>query len=334
MPANLTPDYKRAEAAYKRARDPRERLELLQEMHRTIPKHKGTEHLRAEIKTKIKELRDELAGPAKGGDRSGPATFIHPDGAAQVAILGPPNTGKSTLHAALTGSHAHTGAYPFTTLYPEPGMLPVDDTHIQLVDLPPVSPRHPIPWIGNALQSADGALLVIDLGQPGCVEQIIEVRELLAERRVTLTGSWDGEPAEGDDPFAVRLPTLLVANKSDAIADIDGDLAVCRELGDFHFPTTTVSAATGADLDTIGPWLFRNLDIVRVYTKAPGKPPDMQRPYTVRSGATVADVAMLVHRDLAASFQHARLWGRDAYDGQQVGRDHQVEDGDVLEIHT
>jgi len=334
MPANLTPDYKRAEAAYKRARDPRERLELLQEMHRTIPKHKGTEHLRAEIKTKIKELRDELAGPAKGGDRSGPATFIHPDGAAQVAILGPPNTGKSTLHAALTGSHAHTGAYPFTTLYPEPGMLPVDDTHIQLVDLPPISPRHPIPWIGNALQSADGALLVIDLGQPGCVEQIIEVREILAERRVTLTGSWDGEPAEGDDPFAVRLPTLLVANKSDAIADIDGDLAVCRELGDFHFPTTTVSAATGADLDTIGPWLFRNLDIVRVYTKAPGKPPDMQRPYTVRSGATVADVAMLVHRDLAASFQHARLWGRDAYDGQQVGRDHQVEDGDVLEIHT
>jgi len=98
--------------------------------------------------------------------------------------------------------------------------------------------------------------------------------------------------------------------------------------------SATVSAATGADLDTIGPWLFRNLDIVRVYTKAPGKPPDMQRPYTVRSGATVADVAMLVHRDLAASFQHARLWGRDAYDGQQVGRDHQVEDGDVLEIHT
>jgi ribosome-interacting GTPase 1 len=334
MPANLTPDYKRAEAAYKRARDPRERLELLQEMHRTIPKHKGTEHLRAEIKTKIKELRDELAGPAKGGDRSGPATFIHPDGAAQIAILGPPNTGKSTLHAALTGSHAHAGAYPFTTLYPEPGMLPVDDTHIQLVDLPPISPRHPIPWIGNALQSADGALLVIDLGQPGCVEQIIEVREILTERRVTLTGSWDGEPAEGDDPFAIRLPTLLVANKSDAIADIEGDLAVCRELGDFHFPTTTVSAATGADLDTIGPWLFRNLDIVRVYTKAPGKPPDMQRPYTVRSGATVADVAMLVHRDLAASFQHARLWGRDAYDGQQVGRDHQVEDGDVLEIHT
>ena len=334
MPANLTPDYKRAEAAYRRARDPQERLDLLQDMHRTIPKHKGTEHLRAEIKTRIKELKDELAGPSKGGDRGGPPTFIHPEGAAQVAILGPPNTGKSSLHVALTGSHAHIGAYPFTTQHPEPGMLPVNDAAIQLVDLPPISRHHPIPWIGNTLQSADGALFVVDLGQPGCVEQILEAREILAERRVTLTGSWDGEPASGDDPFAIRLPTLLVANKADAIPDIDGDLAVCRELGDLHFATVTVAAATGQGLDTIGPWLFRNLDIVRVYTKAPGKPPDMDRPYTVRRGATVTDVARLVHRDLAASFQHARVWGRGSYAGQQVGKDHVVEDGDILEIHT
>ncbi|MGB5433511.1 MAG: GTPase, partial [Acidimicrobiia bacterium] len=145
MPANLTPDYKKAEAAYKRSRDPHERLDLLQEMHRTIPKHKGTEHLRADIKTKIKELKDDLAGPSKGGARSGPPTFIHPDGAAQVAIIGPPNTGKSALHAALTGSHTQIGAYPFTTLYPEPGMLGIEDTAIQLVDLPPISSQHPIP---------------------------------------------------------------------------------------------------------------------------------------------------------------------------------------------
>jgi uncharacterized protein len=334
MPANLTPDYKRADAAYRRARDPQERLDLLQEMHRTIPKHKGTEHLCAEIKTRIKELKDELAGPSKGGDRRGPPTFIHPEGAAQVAILGPPNTGKSSLHAALTGSHAHIGAYPFTTQHPEPGMLPVNDAAIQLVDLPPISRLHPIPWIGNTLQSAGGALFVVDLGQPGCVEQIVEAREILGERRVTLTGSWDGAPASGDDPFAIRLPTLLVANKADVIPDIEGDLAVCRELGDLHFPTVAVAAATGQGLDKIGPWLFRNLDIVRVYTKAPGKAPDMDRPYTVRRGATVADVARLVHRDLAASFQHARVWGRGSYAGQQVGKDHVVEDGDVLEIHT
>ena len=334
MPANLTPEYKKAEAAYKRARDPQERLDLLGEMHRAIPKHKGTEHLRAEIKTKIKELRAELAGPAKGGARTGPATFVHPEGAAQVAIIGPPNTGKSAIHATLTGSHTQVGDYPFTTQYPEPGMLTIDDAQLQLVDLPPISSQHPIPWIGNTLQAADGVLLVIDLSQPGCVEDLIALRESLAERRVTLIGSWAPNPADDEDPFAVVLPTLLVVNKSDLIDDVEGELEVCRELADLHFPSLAVSATTGDGMGTIGPWLFRNLEIVRVYTKVPGKEADMGRPYTVRHGATVGEVAVLVHRDLAASFHHARIWGSDAYDGQHVGKDHVVEDGDILEIHA
>jgi ribosome-interacting GTPase 1 len=337
MPANLTPEYKKAEAAYKRARDPQERLELLGEMSRAIPKHKGTEHLRAEIKTRIKELKAELAGPSKGGAKTGPATFIHPEGAAQVAIIGPPNSGKSTLHASLTGSHTHVGDYPFTTQYPEPGMLTIDDAHVQLVDLPPISPDHPIPWIGNTLQSADGALLVIDLTQPGCVEALVTVVELLEERQVTLTERWGSrvdEGDEGDDPFGMQLSTLLVANKSDLIADVDGELAACMELADMQLPTLAVSSVTPGGVAEIGPWLFRSLEIVRVYTKVPGKDPDMGRPYTVRHGATVGEVAQLVHRDLASSFQHARIWGSDAYDGQQVGKDHVVEDGDVVEIHS
>ncbi len=334
MPANLTPEYKKAEAAYKRARDPQERLDLLGEMHRAIPKHKGTEHLRAEIKTTIKELKEELAAPSKAGAHTGPATYIHPEGAAQVALLGPPNTGKSPLHAALTGSHTHVGAYPFTTQYPEPGMLTINEARLQLVDLPPISSQHPIPWIGNTLQSADGSLLVMDLTQPECVEALIELRRILDERRVTLIGSWDADRTAGDDPFAIRLPTLLIVNKSDLIDDVEGELEVCRELADIHLPSLAVSATTGEGLDDIGPWLFRNLEIVRVYTKVPGKDADMKRPYTVRHGATVGDVALLVHRDLAASFHHARIWGSDAYDGQQVGKDHVVEDGDVLEIHA
>jgi ribosome-interacting GTPase 1 len=334
VPANLTPEYKKAESAYRRARDPQERLELLGEMHRAIPKHKGTEHLRAEIKTKIKELREALSGPSRAGARTGPATYVHPDGAAQIAIVGPPNTGKSTIHAALTGSHTHVGDYPFTTQYPEPGMLTVDDAHLQLVDLPAVSSQHPIPWLGNALQSADAAMLVVDLTQPGCVESLISIREILEDRRIVLVGSWEANTDGDGDPFTVRLPTLLLANKSDLIEDVVGELAVCAELADLHFPWLAVSAASGEGLDQIGPWLFRSLDIVRVYTKVPGSEPDLGRPYTVRHGATVGDIARLVHRDLAASFHHARIWGSDAYDGQQVGKDHVVEDGDVIEIHA
>jgi ribosome-interacting GTPase 1 len=333
MPANLTPEYKKAEAAYQRAKDPHERLELLGEMQRAIPKHKGTEHLRADIKTRIKELRAELAAPSKTGARTGPATYIHPEGAAQVALIGPPNTGKSSIHAALTRSHTHVGAYPFTTQYPEPGMLTIDDSSIQLVDLPPIAPEHPIPWIGNTLQSADGALLVIDLTQPACVDSLVAVRELLAERQITLSPEWERRHSEHDDPFATVIPTLLIANKADLIDDVEGELAACLDLANAHLPSLAASATTPGGLDEIGPWLFRNLEIVRVYTKVPGKEPDMTRPYTVRRGATVEDIARLVHRDLAASFQHARIWGSDAFDGQQVGKDHVVEDGDVVEIH-
>ena len=139
MPANLTPEYKAAEAQFRKARDPQERLEWLREMLRVIPKHKGTDHLQGDIKRRVKELSEELERPKKGGMRGGPALVIRPEGAAQIALIGPPNVGKSSLHAQLTGSGAPVAAYPFTTRYPEPGMMSYEDIHFQLVDLPAVS---------------------------------------------------------------------------------------------------------------------------------------------------------------------------------------------------
>jgi ribosome-interacting GTPase 1 len=156
MPANLSPEYKKAEAEFKQAREPRERLRCLREMLRTIPKHKGTEHLQADIKTRIKQLTEELAGPRKGGARTGPIHAIRPEGAAQVALIGPPNAGKSTLHARLTGSHAEIAPYPYTTKTPLPGMLPCWDIHFQLVDLPPVSADFMESWYTTWRPSATG----------------------------------------------------------------------------------------------------------------------------------------------------------------------------------
>src|SRR5512139_1881979 len=179
MPANLSPEYKSAEAAFRKARDPRERLEWLREMLRTIPKHKGTEHLQADIKARIKDLGEQLEGGRRGGGHGGPALVVRPEGAAQIALIGPPNAGKSALHARLTGSGAHVAEYPFTTQYPEPGMLPHEDVQFQLVDLPAVAPEHPVPWLAGALQSADAALLVLDLREPSCVEQLQAVRTIL-----------------------------------------------------------------------------------------------------------------------------------------------------------
>jgi len=340
MPANLTPEYKSAEAAYKNATDPRDRLTGLKDMLRTIPKHKGTEHLRADIKTGIKDLTEELVSGKKTGARGGPPTVIRPEGAAQVVLIGPPNTGKSALHSRLTGSHAETGPYPFATQYPLPGMLQVEDVSIQLVDQPSVSPDHPIPWIGNALQTADAAVLIVDLSRPGCVEHFVLAHEILAERKIVLSSRWplDG-PAEVDDtavpdPFTTVLPTVLVANKIDLIDEVEEELQVLKELAEVDYPTLTTSAETGEGLDAIGPWLFERLGIVRVYTKIPGAAVDSGRPFTVRVGQTVGDVAQLVHREIAATFKYARIWGTGSFDGQQVGKDHPVRDGDIVELHS
>jgi ribosome-interacting GTPase 1 len=334
VPANLTPEYKAAEAEFRKARDPEDRLRWLREMLRTVPKHKGTEHLRADIKTRVKQLSEEVAGPAKGGARTGPHTSVHREGAAQVVLLGPPNSGKSTLHARLTGSHAAAGPYPFTTQFPLPGMLPFEDVAFQLVDLPPVAARHPVPWLAATVGTADASLLVVDLGEPGCVEQVVELRQSLTERRITLSESWarpvvDQDP---DDPFAVSLPVLLTAAKSDQVPRLDEQLAVFRELIDLDCPAMTVSAISGEGLDSIGPFLCGQLGVVRVYTKLPGRPADHRRPFTLRRGQTVHDVAVLIHKELAETLTFARLW-RSGVEGRQVGRDHPLEDRDVVELH-
>ncbi|MFO7653076.1 MAG: TGS domain-containing protein [Candidatus Krumholzibacteriia bacterium] len=390
MPTNVSPEYKKAQEQYRRAREPQDRLRLLKEMLSTIPKHKGTEHVQADIKSKIKELTGELAGPRKGGARTGPVQVIKPEGAAQIAMLGPPNAGKSSLHRALTGSRAEVGPYPFTTQAPLPGMLFHQDVPFQLVDLPPISADFMEPWLPNALQPAHAALLTVDLHEPGCVEHVMAIRQRLDEKRIGISDDWGGRLAAGmaaavlaprvapagaddagvaaartagpttaedggvvgepeveaggaagsaddedelEDPFRITLPTLLVVTKADLGVDPE-EVAVLLELTGTRFPAVAVSAESDTGLDRLGYLLMRGLAVVRAYTKVPGKPADRDRPYTLFAGDTVEDLALQIHRELAGSFQFARVWGSAKFDGQQVGRDHVLRDGDVVEIHA
>ena len=344
MPANLSPEYKKAEQAYRAARDERERLECLKTMLRTIPKHKGTEHLQADIKSRIKQLSDELAGPKRTPSRTGPVHAIRPEGAAQIALLGPPNSGKSSLHARLTGSKAPVGPYPHTTQEPLPGMFPHEDVHFQLIDLPAISADYLPAWLMNALQPADGVLLVVDIADPACAEQLQMVIERLEDRKVTLVGRWPADPPDSGyvdideeqralDPFRLYLPTLLLANKID-LNPRPGDIRALQDLAGTRFPALAVSAETGAGLEEIGRFLFQKLGIIRVYTKTPGKNAELDRPFTLRAGATVQDAARMVHKDIAATLRFARAWGQGVFDGQQVGPDHPVADRDILEFHS
>jgi hypothetical protein len=217
-------------------------------------------------------------------------------------------------------------------------MLLYEDVSFQLVDLPPVTAEHPVPWMANALQPATGALLIVDLADPGCVDQVLRLLEILRGRRVYLLPSWprglSPDLHDEADPFATHLPTALVAAKADLIADLPGELATFGDLTGLAFPVLRASTVTGEGLAAFGSWLFAELGVIRVYTKVPHRPADLSRPYTLRRGQMVQDVAFMVHKEVAGGLKHARLWSRTGAEGVQVGRDHRLEDGDILELHV
>jgi ribosome-interacting GTPase 1 len=217
-------------------------------------------------------------------------------------------------------------------------MLAWEDVQIQLIDLPPITADYMEAWLPAALEQADAAMLIVDLAEADCIEQVEAIRHRLEEKRVSLleggpARASNEDEAEHADVFRIRLPTLLVANKCDRLGDPGAELEAFLDLEDVHFPAIAVSAETGAGLDAIGPRLFEMLGIVRVYTRVPGHAAGHERPFTLRRGATVRDVAYLVHRGLAGGLKHARLWGSSEFPGQQVSPEHPVRDGDQVELH-
>lgn len=331
MPANLTAQYKAAEERYRQASGFEEKLDGLREMLALLPKHKGTEKLQADLRKRISKLEDEGEHAAKGGHRGPDVGHVKKDGAGQWVLLGPPNAGKSALLAALTNAHPEIADYPFTTRVPQPGMMPFEDVLVQLVDTPAVAPEHAESWLPNLARNADGLLLVLDVCADDVDAAWAALREVLGKARVAPKGL---PPAADASPLTVEKPVVVAANRRDD--DPDGTFAaLARETVGEGLPFLRVSARTGEGLDALRTVLFRELRRIRVHTKEPGHPPDAGRPFVLPEGATVEDLANLVHRDLAARLEFARLWGSHArFDGQQVDRHHVLGDGDVVELHA
>jgi uncharacterized protein len=324
MPANLTPQYRAAEAKFKAAHSQVERREALEEMLATIPKHKGTEKMQAELKRRMARLRqEEEVRTAKHGH----AIKVEPEGAAQIVLLGPPNCGKSSLLATLTHAEPAIADYPFTTTRPQPGMMAFEDVAIQLVDLPPVAAEHMDAWLPGIVRGADAALLVVDPTSAALPEDVEVVRERLAAARTPLVG----ELPEDADPRDVPLPTLMVVTKADRARE--ADLNVLDELYGSAYAIVRVSVTTHAGLEALKVAIWRRLQLVRVYSKPPGKPADKSQPFVLPDGHTVADLAERVHREIAEKLQFARVWG-GKLEGQRVARDFELRDRDVVELHV
>ncbi|MDO8683802.1 MAG: GTPase [Armatimonadota bacterium] len=329
MPANLTPQYKAAEERYRLAETPAEKLAALEEMMAIIPKHKGTEHMRADIKRRISKLKqmDEKKSHGKHGIEHN----VEKEGGGQVVLVGPPNSGKSKILSRLTNAHPDIGDYPFTTQMPLPGMMPYEDIKFQIVDMPPITEEFTEPWMAAIVRNADAALFVVDMSDTSVLDQIAATLKTLEKFRVRLYG-WD-KPIPQDE-FGIIVPkkTILVANKMDEPESLD-NIQVVLELYDDRFPILPISSESCRGLEDLKEQIFKMLDVVRVYTKIPGKPADMDSPYVVPHGTTVQELATLVHKDFAQKLRFARIWGHGKFDGQMVGREDILNDRDVIELH-
>jgi ribosome-interacting GTPase 1 len=327
MPANLTPQYLEAELKFKQARTTPEKIKALEVMMAVIPKHKGTERLRGQLKSRMAKLKEELQRrPAVA--RAEQAYTIKREGAAQVVLLGLPNSGKSSLLSRLTGASSEVADYPFTTQRPIPGMMKYENLQIQLVDTPPIQWDHVEPGFPNLIRNADALLLLIDLTEDPISQMDILLKEL-NEMRIGLAGKG---PLPSVESGWACLRALVVGNKSDAKNAMGAYQSLETHFRDV-FSILPISAREGMNSDELKKEIYQALDIIRVYTKVPGKEPDLMEPVILKKGSSVGDVAASVHKDFVAKLRYAKIWGSGKFDGQMVKRDYLVTEGDVIELH-
>jgi small GTP-binding protein len=328
MPTNLPPEALEAERRYRSAESVEEKIASLEEYISAIPKHKGTDHLRADLRRKLSKLKSSAQSRKKAGKLVS-AYHIDKEGAGQVVLVGPPNAGKSALVAALTNATPEVAEYPFTTWTPTPGMMEMENVQIQLIDTPPINEEFVEPEMLNLLRRADMILLVVDLqGFP--IQELEDTIAILVKNGIVplqLKDTYTGERR----PTFVRL--LVLANKCDD-ERCEEDFEVLCELLEGEWPLIPVSATSGHNLETMKRAVFEQLDVVRVYAKPPGRDPDYSSPFVLQKGGTVEEFAGKVHQDFLKSLKSARVWGSATHDGQMVGRDHILHDGDVVELRT
>jgi ribosome-interacting GTPase 1 len=328
MPANLPPQYFEAEKRYRQASSDDEKLKILQEMLAIMPKHKGTDKLQGDLKSRISKLRKVIATVKKSG-KSGLTYNVDREGSGQLILLGLPNSGKSQLLKSLTHAHPEVASYPFTTRIPQPGMMPFENIQIQLVDTPPINQDFFEGWLTSIIRNSDGALLLIDLSSEDFLEQAEIVMKKLEQNKIILVNEPNRIDPETGNAY---VQTILLANKIDSLNALE-NFGLLKELYQSKFLLIPISAQKGNNLEELKQRIYEMLRIIRVYTKEPGKPADFEDPIILKKNGTVIDAALSIHKDFAHQLKYARIWGKGKYQGQMVQRDGVLQDGDIIEFH-
>jgi uncharacterized protein len=391
MPANLPAEAKQKYREASLARNPKEKIRLLQEFMSLFPKHKGTENLRAQVKRKISQLKQEIEDKKqkRTGVATGPKIFVEKEGDAQIVILGPTNVGRSSLLSNLTNSKVAILNYPYTTTEPTPGMFNYQDLQLQMVETPALmeGSSEGGAWGLQTLTSArnaDGLVLMVDLSQDPVEQFTLISRELEKSKILTkkpkarieiekkhmgaklkfivlgklidctvkdlmrLLKSYGirdatikirGEATLDDVEEAifegkVYRPAIILANKADHPLAAERLEQLKEAVGD-EMKIIAVSCTSNTRMEKLGAELFGMLDIIRVYTKEPNKKDASPRPFTIKKGSTVFDLAKRIHSDFYEQFSYAKIWSkRLRFSPQKVGGTFELQDGDTVEIHT
>jgi ribosome-interacting GTPase 1 len=326
MPTNLPPHYFDAEKRYREAKTAPDKIAALEEMLAIMPKHKGTDHLKADLRRRIAKLM-QSGGKKAAAQRA--AMTVQKEGAAQVPVIGTPNSGKSSIVNALTNASPTVADYPFATYTILPGMMEYENIQIQLLDTPPLVPGSTLALLPPNLVRADALLIIIDLSE----DPLSQMEAVTSELEGMRIGIGEIPEVTSEDEFIRHSKkALIVGNKID-VEEANENYEVLEELYRDDFPILAISAARGTGLEELKLAIFKLLEIIRVYTKTPGQKPDMDDPIVLSTGSTLADAATEVHKDFTANLKFARIWGSGKHDGVMAKRDHVLQDGDIIELH-
>jgi ribosome-interacting GTPase 1 len=316
MPANLPPQY----------------LRLAQELMAMMPKHKGTDKLQADLKAKISKLKKQVEGSGpqkKHGTRFVDARdHFDKEGAAQIILIGPPNSGKSTILDAVSGARPLIGDYPYTTREPMAGMMTFGSVQLQLIDTPPIAADYMEKFVPPLIRQADMVVLVVDIATAGFEGRIEAVFKQLEEKRIILAPKL---PEKVDDPRLYYKKTVIAAHKSLE----EGAEAGRKVLADLYpdFPVIPTSILDDNLMENFKQAIFKALEVIRVYTKRIGHEAVFDDPIILPIGGTVEEAALELHKDFLHKLQYARIWGEGKHEGQRVKNNFVLTDGDIIEFH-
>lgn len=299
MPINASPEYFRAQGEYLAAKTKDEKIKALERLIMLAPKHKGSENLLANLKSKLSKLKREIEDEKKRKKyRASSVALVKKTADAFVVLVGLTSSGKSALLAALTNATPKISPFPFTTIKPEQGVFDYSGCKIQIVELP--SLRQDIEMDSETLGIIRISDLIVIVATTN--EEIDSILQELKDAKIA-------------------LPTLIIHNKADVIQKVPSK----SEL--------SVSASTKQNIAELKDKIFMKLKIMRVFTKEPGKK-SSHLPIILKKDATIKDLAKKIHKSFLEKFNYALVWGSSVkFPGQRCGLDHKLQDGDVVEIY-